>query len=103
MRKVVDGKLYDTEKATMVAEDGNGLGPNDFKYEFEELYVTQKGAFFLYGEGGPLSSYSEIIGNGSCGSCEIKPLDKDEAYDWLERYNKVKAIQEYFSDRIEEA
>lgn len=42
MRKVVDRKLYDTEKATMVAEDGNGLGVNDFRYEFEELYITKK-------------------------------------------------------------
>lgn len=34
---------------------------------------------------------------------KIIALNEDEAYEWLERYNEVEAIEKYFSDRIEEA
>lgn len=47
-------------------------------------------------------SYSVSIANNLCGSCDISSLDKDEAYDWLEKYNKVIDREEYFGDRIQE-
>lgn len=103
MKKIIDGKMYNTETATLVAEDGNGLGAGDFSYEYEQLYITKKGAFFLYGEGGPMSRYSDSNGNNSWGIRKITPLDKDEVYEWLEECNEVEAIEKYFSDRIQEA
>lgn len=30
MKKVIDGKLFDTEKATLIAECWNGLSDSDF-------------------------------------------------------------------------
>lgn len=103
MKKIIDGKMYNTETGILVAEDDNGYGCGDFQYACEELYITKKGAFFLYGEGGAMSKYSDSSGNNSRGICKIIPLDKDEAYEWLEEYNKVDAIEKYFADRIQEA
>ncbi len=104
MKKVIDGKLYDTEKATKIADYWNGLGADDFRYVFEELYVTAKGNYFLFGEGGAMTEYSVSCGNNSwSGSANIISLTREEAYKWLENREQTEAIIEYFSDFIEEA
>lgn len=49
MKKVVDGKLYDTEKAQVVASDHYWDGSNwDRQGRNTFLYKTQKGNFFLH-------------------------------------------------------
>lgn len=104
MKKVIDGKLYDTEKATMIADYWNGLDSSDVHYVSEELYVTAKGNYFLFGEGGAMTEYSVSCGNNSWGgSANIISLTREEAYKWLENREQTEAIIEYFSDFIEEA
>jgi len=49
MRRVIDGKMYDTEKAQLVASDRYWDGSNwDRKGRNTYLYKTAKGNFFLY-------------------------------------------------------
>ncbi|NLG84191.1 MAG: hypothetical protein GX493_06210 [Firmicutes bacterium] len=49
MRQVIGGKLYDTEKATLVASDRYWDGQNwDRNGRNLYLYRTAKGNFFLY-------------------------------------------------------
>lgn len=104
MRKVIDGKVYDTEKATMLAEYSNGRFRNDFSYVNEELYVTAKGNYFLYGEGGPMTKYAVSCGSNSWGgSSDIFALSEKGAYNWLVENGETEAIEKYFSDFIEEA
>lgn len=55
MKKIIDKKMYDTEKALLLAEYWNGLGGNDFRNISEHLYITNKGQFFLHCSGGALS------------------------------------------------
>lgn len=103
MKKIINSKAYNTETATLVARESNGLGENDFNYCIEELYKTQKGAYFLYGEGGALSKYRDGAGNQFWGTATIIPLDEDAAFEWLEENGKTGALEKYFTDRIEEA
>lgn len=104
MKKVIDGKLYDTEKATKIADYWNGLGADDFRFVHEELYVTVKGNYFLYGEGGPMTEYAESFGpNSWSGSSNIFSFTREQAYEWLVHREKTEAIIEHFSDFIEEA
>lgn len=103
MKKVIDGKVYNTETATKVAEWDNGIFGNDFRSCSEELYKTKKGAWFIFGKGGAMSKYSESHGNSTSGSSTIFTVTEDEAFAWLENYNEMDAIEEYFADRIEEA
>ena len=103
MIKIINGKRYNTDTATEVAKYWNGLGDGDFRHLMEELYITSKGAWFLYGKGGAISKYAESAGNQSWGSSTIIPLTDDEAYEWCERHNKADVIEEYFSDKVEEA
>lgn len=87
MRKIVDGKRYDTEKARKIGEWDNGRYTSDFKFCEEVLYKTPKGAYFLAGNGGPLSKYSQPCGNNSvCGGSDIIPLTKHEAAVWAETH-----------------
>lgn len=103
MIEIIEKKRYNTDTATEVASYSNGLGGGDFRSMSETLYLTPKGAWFLYGRGGALSKYAESAGNQSWGSSKIIPMTPDEAYEWCESHNEVKAIQKYFNDWIEEA
>ena len=62
MKKVINGKLYDTATAEQLAEDWNGLSDSDFKCCTETLYKTPKGNYFLHGEGGALTEWAEHNG-----------------------------------------
>ncbi|GAB3533127.1 hypothetical protein GCM10027443_18050 [Pontibacter brevis] len=101
MIRIINGKRYNTETATEVASYSNNL--SGYQYMKEELFLTKKGAWFLYGEGGAMSKYAESAGNQSWGSSKIIPLTPEEAFEWCESHDKVKAIEQYFHDRVEEA
>lgn len=103
MRRIINGKRYDTKTAELIAEWSNGYNHGDFHYCDEDLYKTKKGAYFIAGEGGALSKYAESCGNGSCdGNC-IEVLNEDQAFAWLEETKNTKALESEFPDRIEEA
>lgn len=102
-KKIIDGKLYNTETADLVAEWHNGLGSGDFNSRSEELYLTKKGAWFLHGEGGALTRWSKSNGNSSWGSSNIVPLSADEAREWLEQHDCTEELETHFKDEIEEA
>lgn len=103
MRKVIKGKLYDTEKAAMVAEWRDGY-PSDFRYTCETLYRKRTGEYFLHGEGGPLSPYAESCGQNQWqGGETIRPLFYDEARDWLERHGTAEEYEAEFGIPDEDA
>lgn len=103
MKKVIEGKRYDTEKATVIAEWKNGHYGNDFRRCKETLYVTAKGNFFLHGEGGPLSKYAEPVGNCRTSGEDISPMKMEEAFRWCQEHDCIAAIELHFSDMVEEA
>lgn len=84
MRKIIKGKLYDTEKATQVGEWSRDY-PRDFSYVCETLYRKRTGEYFLHGEGGPMSPYAESCGQRQWqGGEAIKPLTYEAAREWAE-------------------
>ncbi len=104
MKRIIDGKRYDTETAKLLAEWTNNYYSSDFQWCHEELYVTKKGSYFLYGEGGAMSKYSVPIGNnGSGGGERIKPLSTAEARNWCERSDNNEALEAHFASEIEDA
>lgn len=103
MKQVVDGKIYDTDTATEVASYYYS-NPSDFNYEAETLYLTNRGNWFLYGEGGPKSKYSVQTGqNWWSGGSVIEPLPAEQAKAWLEAHKKTGALLSHFGSTIEEA
>ena len=104
MKKVIEGKIYDTETAEQVGSDSYSHY-GDFQYWCEELYYTKKGNWFLYGEGGAKSKFARGIGqNETAGGNDITPLTRGDALAWLEVHNTDSdAIEEYFADMVEDA
>lgn len=85
MKKIINGKKYDTETAHEVGSWDNGLYSSDFGMMAETLYRKLTGEYFIYGYGGPATRYAEAEGNGSYGYGEsIEPLTVDAAMSWAE-------------------
>ena len=104
MKKVVNGKRYDTNTATRVASDSYA-NYGDFDHWSEEIYLTQKGNWFLYGEGNAMSPYARCTGqNEVSGGSTIIPLTEGEALAWLEAHTEdSEAYEEYFTGIVVEA
>jgi len=103
MKKIIDGKTYNTETAEFIRNYSNGLGNRDFRNLDEDLYITKKGAFFLSGSGGAMTKYSEPCGNMTGGGEGVIALTNQEALDWLEDHGSTEDIEAYLPGLIEEA
>ena len=104
MKRVINGKAYDTEKAECIATWSNSYYPGDFHFCEESLYRTKKGAWFVAGSGGPMSKYARSLGSNSWGGGDgLEPISEKEAQEWLESRDFVSELEEHFASSIEEA
>lgn len=83
MKRIIDGKTYNTETATLIAEI-----VDDFGSEFSALYQTRFGAFFRY-------DTSYIQQTDEIGYL-IYPIEPIDAQKWLECHNRVNKIEKIF-------
>lgn len=100
MKRIINGKLYNTRTATELGSYWNHLPSNDFRHLEETLYRSPKGALFLAGSGGPMTEYAEGDGNTTWGSSRIIPLTIEEAFEWAEAHlttEELLAIDEFKS------
>ena len=97
MQSIIDGKEYDTKTAKMVGDDYH-FNICDWHHYSEELYQKANGEFFLYGEGGPLSSYAVECKNKWCSGERITPLTIEEAKAWIEEHLSVDPYEEYIGE-----
>ena len=101
MRRIINGKAYDTSTATKLAVHDNGLLPNDFDYIEESLYRKRTGEFFLCGEGGARTKYGKDSGPSSrVGGAVILPVTEAEARKWVESFANEQ-YEEIFGDAEE--
>lgn len=97
MRKIINGKMYNTETAKRIGfYSWNYVG--NFDYFEESLYRKKTGEFFLYGEGGPNSKYGVWEGNSGSGSAMIKPMSESSAKEWLADHDCVDEYIELFGE-----
>ena len=86
MKKIIGGKIYDTDKAKQLGAYSNYGSWNDFHHYEETLYRKKTGEYFLFGEGGPMTRYAEPEGQNSwTGGSRIMPMSYDEAREWAEK------------------
>jgi len=87
MKKVINGKVYDTETAKRVGEYEPNPYRSDFNWFCETLYQKKTGEFFLHGDGNANSKYSRSCGqNEWCGDEKIIPMAYDQAQKWAEEH-----------------
>lgn len=101
MKKIIDGRIYDTETAKLVGEPWSpaGLGPGDSDWCEETLYRKRTGEFFLRGEGGPRTRYAMPYGqSGWTGGERIMPMTYDQARQWAEDHLDADEYVAVFGD-----
>ena len=87
MKRVIDGKVYNTETAEEIGSYSYGYR-GDFNRVEETLYKTKKGSFFLAGNGGPQSKYGySPRQNELCGGYGMSVLTEEEACNWCENHD----------------
>lgn len=97
MKKIINGRKYDTETAIEIDSFDDKLGSSNFRHIEETLYRKKTGEFFLYGSGGPASKYRVTIGtNWWSGGESIVPLTDDEAKEWAEQHMSAEAYESLF-------
>lgn len=101
MKKIINGKKYDTATAEKLGFfDNNELG---FSSVVESLYRKRTGEFFLLGEGGPMSKYAVSTGGGNwAGGTAIIPLSWEAARAWAEEHLDAAAYEAIFGEVAED-
>lgn len=103
MKKIVNGKIYDTSTAQEAGIWSNSGSTGDFDWCRETLYRKKTGEFFLFGEGGPMSRYAESCGNNSWTSgSAITPLTYDAAMKWAEEHLEADEYENIFGKVVED-
>lgn len=99
MKKIINGKVYNTETAKKVGKWSNGCIDGDFNYLSEALYLKKTGEFFIYGDGGANSKYAVRVGSNSLsGSRIIIPTNYKSAQEWAEKYLDGDEYEEIFGE-----
>ena len=99
MKKIINGRMYNTDTAKRLCSADNGGSCRDFSHWEEELYQKKTGEFFLYGEGGPASKYSRSCGQIEwCGGCDITPMTEQQAREWMEQNATADEYIEVFGE-----
>lgn len=96
MKKIINGRLYNTDTAELIGSWNNGHYTSDFRYCEESLYRKKNHEYFLYGNGGAFSIYSKSCGDSYRGGEDIIPMTEEEARDWAENYLTAEKYMELF-------
>ena len=84
MKRIIDGKRYDTSTAEEIATATHGY-KREFSYYEETLYCKRTGEYFLYGYGHGESKYAkQVLGAWGPGE-DIIPMTYEQARQWAER------------------
>lgn len=102
MKKIISGKVYNTDTAKKIATFCPDIAKGDFAYYEETLHLKRTGEYFLHGKGGGLSRYAKNLGGDSWGPGEaIQPLTYAEAKAWAESRLEADEYEAIFGE-IEE-
>lgn len=104
MKKIINGKLYDTDTAKELGSWSNAGGWRDFSHMEETLYRKRTGEYFLHGEGGPMTKYAQTVGqNGWSGGSKILPLSAEAARKWAEEHLNADEYMALFGEPEEDS
>ena len=98
MKKIINGKLYNTQTAKEVGQYWNGYGAGDFHHICETLYLKKTGEYFLHGEGGAMTHYSEACAGGWTGGSIIIPYTEEQAKEWVVEHMDADDYMELFGE-----
>lgn len=95
MKKIINGRIYDTNTAKEMGRDDQTYG--NFSDWEETLYRKSTGEYFLHGEGGPQTKYAQQVGENSwTGGEKIIPLSLESAKKWAEEHLEADEYEKIF-------
>lgn len=97
MKKVINGKKYDTDTACEVDSYYEGNYGEFFSF-YETLYQKKTKEFFLECAGGPMSKYSEDFNGDLSGTHFLKPLSDADAKKWVEKHCGADIYEKLFGE-----
>ena len=98
MKKVIDGRKYSTDTATLVGTFDSGDSADDPEHWSESLYRKRNGEYFLHQVGGADSAYCRYIGGEPVPGEDIEPLSYGAARRWTEMHLDGDAYEAEFGD-----
>ena len=99
MKKIINGRLYDTDTARNIGSWSNNLGAGDFKSCTEVLYRKKTGEYFLFGCGGAMTSYARAAEDGGVtGGSAIFPFSERQAKNWAKAHLSTGEYLNLFDD-----
>lgn len=102
MKRIINGRKYDTDTARYVGMWDNGEEYGELGYERSELYRKRNGEYFVMFEGGANTRYARQDGlNGWTGGSAIQPMEFEDAREWAERHLKVDEYEAEFGEAPE--
>lgn len=103
MKKIIKGRVYNTDTAELVGEWANTYNTRDFNFCIEKLYRKKTGEFFIHGRGGAMSKYAVSVGsNNMSGSEQIRPVSFEYAKQWAEEHLTADAYEKLFGEVAED-
>lgn len=97
MNRVINGSRYDTATARRLGSDSSNSPQSDFSWWQETLFRTKSGKYFLFCEGGPMTRYARLCGDGTYGYGEsIVPISEEKAREWSEKHLSVGDVERIF-------
>ena len=96
MKATIKGRVYNTNKATFIAFDNNGLCPADDRYIEENLFQEADGQYFLCRYAGCMSPYAKCNGKEMVSRKEIVPIPLERAQNWARHHMSVVAYIKHF-------
>lgn len=98
MKKVINGKVYDTEKAKLIAEaHHDNVQDADGKPLKQRLYQKKTAEFFIHAEGAAIE-LQNIFKHGYKPNAGIYPLTYEQAQRWAERELSAEQWESIFGD-----
>lgn len=85
MKKIIQNKVYDTDKAKLQASYSSDYPVSSFQYYEEALYLKKNGEYFLYGSGNAASPYAKKTAEVKVPGEKIVPFTYEEAKTWAEK------------------
>lgn len=82
MKKIINGKLYNTETAILLTDERRSL--HDFYRTSESLYVTRNGNYFIHGQSSAGGRYETMSGTTHGFGEMLIGLSVEDVHAWLE-------------------
>lgn len=98
MKKVINGKVYNTEKAKLIAEaHHDNIKDADGKSLKQWMYQKKTGEYFIYAIGAAIE-LQNIFQHGYKPNAGIYPLTYEQAQRWAEKELTAEHWEEIFGD-----